>query len=118
MKRLLFAIMLVAIPLMMMAQMKTVSKGFAKVGSATTTWVAVALRSTIEMDLAFANRDTDSDTLKIAFNKADTAAASMNGGQCLFILANETHNIGRVMRDTIWVRSSGTTPYTITGALR
>jgi len=117
MKRFWFLVM-VMVPVLGWSQVKPIAAAFTKVGSATTAWVAVPLRDRSEKDYTIYNRDVATDTLIVALNKADTLAASRNGGKCLFILAGEAHYLPRLARDTIWVIGSGTTPYTITGVLR
>jgi hypothetical protein len=117
MRRFWFLVM-VLVPVLGWSQVRPIGTAFTKVGSATTSWAAVSLRDGSEKDYTLYNRDTGTDTLIVALNKADTLAASRNGGKCLFILAGEAHYLPRLARDTIWVIASGTTPYTITGVLR
>ena len=117
MKRFWFLVM-VLVPVLGLGQDRPIAAAFTKVGSATTSWVAVSLRDKSEKDYTIYNRDAATDTLIVALNRADTLAASRNGGKCLFILAGEAHYLPRLARDTIWVIASDETPYTITGVLR
>ena len=123
MKKLLFLVFLL-LPALLTAQDKPVSQGFTRLGTATTAYTGVPLLSGTlgAFDLSIANRDTDTDTLKVVFNKADTSSANIDmaggRGRVLFVIAGEIHNVARVSSDTLWVKSSSSTPYTITGVRR
>ena len=117
MKRLL-VVVLFLVPCLLVAQNRPVARGYTKVGSATTAWAAVFIGQA-EKDLAIYNRDTGSDTLKVAFQKMDTTFSERTvSTPVLQVLAGEIHNVSRIPQDTLWIKASGTTPYTITGVIR
>jgi hypothetical protein len=73
-----------------------------------------------EKDLAFYNRSTTTtDTLKVAFNNADTTNAQATTLRPILVVAyGEIHNVSRIPQDTIWVKGTGVISYSITGVKR
>lgn len=109
--------LMLVIPAIVWSQVRPVGVPVSVVGSATTAWAKVFVR-TGEKDLTIYNRDTVTDTLKVAFTIADTGAAAVNSGRALLICAGEAYVFLRYAQDSVWVKGSGTVPYTITGVTR
>ena len=94
------------------AQAQTlVSRGAtSRVGTATTTVTVIFLGQGGEKDITFINLDSDTDTLIVYPTKRDTAA-SLWANRMLVLPGWTNSKLTRFMGDSIYVKSSNSTPF-------